>query len=280
MPSTKKVVVAFQGELGAYSEIASRGFFKESIHVSPSKTFEVVFRKVQKEKVDFGVIPIENSLAGSIHQNYDFLLKYPLQIVGESKLRIVHHLIANPGVKLSQIRRVFSHPQALMQCSKSTARLKKVKVIPTYDTAGSVKKIKEEEIKDGAAIASDLAARFYGMTVLKKNLQNDFDNFTRFLLLSKGGRPLLNANKTSIVFSIRNCPGALFRSISVFSLRNIDLYKIESRPLHGKPWEYFFYIDFAGSLDDPNCRKALSHLKEMTNYLKLLGSYPRDESKK
>jgi len=280
MPSTKKLVVAFQGELGAYSEIASRGFFKERIHVSPSKTFEGVFRKVQKEKVDFGVIPIENSLAGSIHQNYDLLLKYPLKIVGESKLRIVHHLIANSGVTLSQIRRVFSHPQALMQCSKSTARLKKVKVIPTYDTAGSVKKIKEEEIKDGAAIASDLAARFYGMTVLKKNLQNDFDNFTRFLLLSKGGRPLPNANKTSIVFSIRNCPGALFRSISVFSLRNIDLYKIESRPLHGKPWEYFFYIDFAGSLDDPNCKKALSHLKEMTNYLKLLGSYPRDESKK
>ena len=280
MPSTKKVVVAFQGELGAYSEIASRAFFKKDIRVSPSETFELVFQKVQKGEANFGVIPIENSLAGSIHQNYDFLLKYPLQIVGESKLRIVHHLIANPGVKLSQIRRVFSHPQALMQCSRSTARLKKVQVIPTYDTAGSVKKIKEEKIKDGAAIASDLAGKIYGMTVLRKNLQNDFDNFTRFLLLSRRRRPLLHANKTSIVFSIRNCPGALFRSISVFSLRNIDLYKIESRPLHGRPWEYFFYIDFAGSSKDPNCKKALSHLQEMTSYLKLLGSYPRDESKK
>lgn len=165
-----------------------------------------------------------------------------------------------------------------MQCRRNTARLGKVEIIPTYDTAGSVKKIKEEKIIDGAAIASDLAARLYRMTILRESLQDDFANFTRFLLLAKGRRQVPNANKTSIVFSIENLPGALFRSMSVFALRDIDLYKIESRPLHGKPWEYLFYIDFAGSLEDTECRKAMSHLREMAGYLKILGSYPRDES--
>ncbi|MCY3758801.1 MAG: hypothetical protein OXG96_13850, partial [Acidobacteria bacterium] len=176
------------------------------------------------------------------------------------------------------VRRVFSHPQALMQCRRNIARLGRLKVIPTYDTAGSVKQIKEEKILDGAAIASDLAARLYGMTILRQNLQDDFANFTRFLLLAKGRRKVPNANKTSIVFSIRNIPGGLFRSLSVFALRDIDLYKIESRPLHGKPWEYLFYVDFSGSLEDRHCKRAMAHLRELAGYLKILGSYPRDDS--
>ncbi len=278
MPDSPSPVIAYQGEPGAYSEIASRRFFPSVRRLVPCETFDLVFQRVQREEATLGVVPIENSLAGSIHRNYDLLLRRRLTIIGELKLRILHHLIANPGVGLSQIRRVFSHPQALMQCRRNTARLGRLEIIPTYDTAGSVKKIKEERILDGAAIASDLAARLYGMTILRENLQDDFANFTRFLLLAKGRHKVPNANKTSIVYSIRNVPGALFRSMSVFALRDIDLYKIESRPLLGKPWEYLFYVDFAGSLEDRRCKRAMAHLRELAGYVKILGSYPRDDS--
>ena len=267
--------VAFQGERGAYSEIASHNFFRERLKLVPCESFDLVFRKVENGSVDFGVIPIENSLAGSIHQNYDLLLEHRLQIVGELNLRIVHNLIANPGVTLSSIRRVFSHPQALMQCQKTTAQLKHVEIVPAYDTAGSVKKIKEEKIFDGAAIASDLAAKIYDMKILKRQIQDNPENFTRFLVLHRRTNPPVGANKTSVVFSIKNIPGALFRSLSVFALRDIDLYKIESRPLHGRPWEYFFYIDFAGSVGDKNALNALNHLAEIASFMKVLGSYRR-----
>ncbi len=269
--------IAFQGEHGAYSEIAARNFFGNSVSLLPNPTFEMVFKKVEGGAADYGVIPIENSLAGSIHQNYDLLLKHRLQIAGELNVRIEHNLIANRGVGFADIRRVFSHPQALMQCQGNMARWRGVQIIPTYDTAGSVKKIKEERILDGAAIASGLAARVYGMKILKRQVQDNSENFTRFLMLSGKTSPAKSANKTSIVFSIKNVPGALFRSLSVFALRDIDLYKIESRPLHGKPWEYFFYIDFAGNLEETNCRNALAHLKEIATFLKILGSYQKDK---
>lgn len=268
--------VAFQGEHGAYSEIAAHTFFGNKIELLASETFDLVFKKVEAGVANFGVIPIENSLAGSIHQNYDLLLKHRLRIIGELNLRISHNLIANRNASLSGIRRVFSHPQALMQCQNNMARLKGVEIIPTYDTAGSVKKIKEEKILDGAAIASELAARIYGMKILKQRIQDNPENFTRFLVLARSTRPPENANKTSIVYSVKDLPGALFRSLSVFALRDIDLYKIESRPLHGKPWEYFFYVDFAGRLEDSNCRNALKHLAEIATFMKILGSYKRD----
>src|SRR5437773_3422210 len=280
MPNLSKRLVVFQGESGAYSEIAARIFFGNEIHLSPSQTFDLVFRKVKKGVVGFGVIPIENSLAGSIHQNYDLLLKHRLHIVGELNVRIVHNLIAHAGISLSRVRRVFSHPQALMQCQNNVGKLKRVEIVPTYDTAGSVKKIKEEKILDGAAIASELAARIYGMKILRRQVQDNPENFTRFLVLSKKARFPENANKTSIVYSVKNVPGALFRSLSVFALRDIDLFKIESRPLHGKPWEYFFYIDFAGSPKDPNCRNAVAHLAEVATFMKILGSYPKDQGHK
>jgi len=268
--------VAFQGERGAYSEIASRTFFRRSIQLLPSETFDLVFSKVERRAADFGVIPIENSLAGSIHQNYDLLLRHQLTIVGELNVKVSHNLIVHEGVTLSGIRRIFSHPQALMQCQKNMARLKGVQVIPTYDTAGSVKKIKEEGILDGGAIASELAARIYRMKILRKGIEDNPENFTRFLILARTKEIPEKANKTSIVYSVGNLPGALFRSLSVFALRDIDLYKIESRPLHGKPWEYFFYVDFAGKLDNPNCSNALKHLSEMATFLKIFGSYRRD----
>ncbi len=278
MPKSRSLKVAFQGERGAYSEIAARSFFGDDVGLVPCESFELAFKKVETGQVDAGVLPIENSLAGSIHQNYDLLLKHRLQIVGELNLQIVHNLIANPGASLSSIRKILSHPQALMQCQNTTAKLKGVQIVSTYDTAGSVKKIKEEKLLDAAAIASELAASIYGMHILKRGIQDNPENFTRFLVLRrKSAPPPPGANKTSLVFSIRNLPGALFRSLSVFALRDIDLYKIESRPLHGKPWEYFFYIDFAGSTSDENCRKALAHLEEIASFMKILGSYSRDK---
>lgn len=276
MQRKEKKRVAFQGERGAYSEIAARAFFGSKIELLPSETFDLVFEKVEANTANFGVIPIENSLAGSIHQNYDLLLKHHLRITGELNLLISHNLIANSRSSLSSIRKIFSHPQALMQCQNNIAKLKGVEIIPTYDTAGSVKKIKDEKILDGAAIASELAARIYGMKMLKQRIQDNPENFTRFLILAKTGRLPENANKTSIVYSVKNLPGALFRSLSVFALRDIDLYKIESRPLHGKPWEYFFYVDFAGRAEETNCRNALKHLAEIATFMKVLGSYKRD----
>jgi prephenate dehydratase len=279
MPKASSLRVAFQGERGAYSEIAARAFFGENIRLLPCESFDLVFKKVESRKVESGVVPIENSLAGSIHQNYDLLLKHRLQIVGELNLPVVHNLIANPGARLSSIRKILSHPQALMQCQNNTAKLRGVKIVPAYDTAGSVKKIKEEKLLDAAAIASELAARIYGMEILRRKIQDNPENFTRFIILRRKAPPPSGANKTSIVFSVKNIPGALFRSLSVFALRDVDLYKIESRPLHGKPWEYFFYIDFAGSITDRNCRNALAHLEEIATFMKVLGSYRRDARK-
>jgi len=276
MPKRNSPSVAFQGERGAYSEIAARRFFGVAIELLPCESFDLVFKSVESQKVDSGIVPIENSQAGCIHQNYDLLLKHRLRIVGELNLRVEHNLIGHPGAALNSIRMVFSHPQALMQCQGNTAKLKGVKIVAAYDTAGSVKKIKEEKLLDAAAIASELAAKTYGMKILKKGIQDNPENFTRFLVLRKTNALPVGANKTSLVFSLKNVPGALVRSLSAFALRDIDLYKIESRPLHGKPWEYFFYIDFAGSPKEPNCRNALAHLGEIATFMKVLGSYPRD----
>ena len=206
--------VAFQGEPGAYSEIAARRFFGHGLKLLPCESFDLVFKAVETHKADAGIVPIENSQAGCIHQNYDLLLKHRLRIVGELNLRVEHNLIGHPGASLKSIRMVFSHPQALMQCQGNTAKLKGVKTISAYDTAGSVKKIKEERLLNAAAIASELAAKTYGMKILKKGIQDNPENFTRFLILRKTQTPPPNANKTSLVFSLRNVPGALFRSLS------------------------------------------------------------------
>jgi prephenate dehydratase len=278
MSDKHKIRVAFQGERGAYSEIASHCFFERELDLHPCPSFEMVFQSVEQGKVKYGVIPIENSLAGSIHQNYDLLLKYHLRIVGEKNLRVSHNLIAHPNASLRQIRRIYSHPQALMQCQNSTAKLGDMEIIPVYDTAGAVKKIRDEQLRNGAAIASDLAARIYGMKILKRGIEDNPENYTRFLILSNKESIPRDADKTSIVFSLKNLPGVLFRALSVFALRDVDLYKIESRPLHGRPWEYFFYIDFAGNMRQENCRNAISHLSEIATFLKIMGSYKKDSS--
>lgn len=268
--------VAFQGEHGAFSEEAARRYFQNRITPVPVKTFEDVFRLVDRGRARHGIIPIENSLFGSIHQNYDLLLKYHLSITGEIKLRVVHALLVNQGVSLPQVKFIYSHPQALGQCARFLSGLRRVEVVAGYDTAGAARNIKEEGRRDAAAIASLEAARVYGLKILKKGIESDHRNFTRFLLLSKkkGDAPSrLGRIKTSVVFSMKNIPGSLHNALGVFAMRGINLHKIESRPLAGRPWEYLFYLDFQGSGTGEACRNAINHLKEITSYLKILGSY-------
>ena len=265
--------IAFQGEPGAYSEQAVFDYFGE-VETQPSESFDAVFDSVVAGACEAGLIPIENSLAGSIHQNYDLLLRHDLYIVGEYLLRVQHCLIALPGVKKRDIKKVISHPQALGQCAAYLRGLG-VKAESAYDTAGSVKMLKESGARDTAAIASRRAAEIYEMQILEEGIEDNAENFTRFLAISKAEIQPEREAKTSIVFTLKNQPGALFKALSVFALRDIDLTKIESRPLQGKPWEYLFYIDFIGATHEETSRKALDHLSEYALTLRVLGSYPR-----
>jgi prephenate dehydratase len=267
--------IAFQGERGAFSEAAAVALYGADVDLVPLPSFEAVFASVQEGTCTMGVVPIENSLAGSVHRNYDLLLQHALHIVGEVNLRIVHHLIANPGVRLADLRRVYSHPQALAQCERSLASLPGIEVLPSYDTAGSVKLVREQGLRDAAAIASRRAAEIYGMEILRSNLEDVRDNYTRFLALAPEPVEPSGPSKTSIVFAGKNVPGSLFKMLSVFALRDIDLTKIESRPQRGKPWEYLFYLDFEGSLQEERCRLAVDHLSEIATFVRVFGSYPR-----
>jgi len=269
--------VAFQGEPGAYSEQAVFNFFG-NVETQPCESFDAVFDAVVSGLCEFGLIPIENSLAGSIHQNYDLLLHHDLHIVGEYPLRVQHCLIAQPGVRKDEIKRVISHPQALGQCAAYLRKLG-VKAEPVYDTAGSVKMLKESGARDTAAIASRRAAEIYEMQILEEGIEDNAENYTRFLAISKTPEEPDGESKTSIVFTLKNQPGALFKALSVFALRDIDLTKIESRPLQGKPWEYLFYIDFIGAEHEDTASKALDHLNEYALMLRVLGSYPRHKDK-
>jgi prephenate dehydratase len=267
--------VAFQGEPGAYSEIAALEHFSPQVEPVPQPSFEAVFQSVDNGACEAGLIPIENSLAGSIHRNYDLLLQNNLVVIGEHQTPIHHCLIAHPGATLNDIRVIYSHPQALAQCYAYLQSLPGVRSEPAYDTAGSVKLISQGSDRSAGAIASRRAAELYGMQVLAERIEDHPANITRFLAVA---REPLNPGpdaKTSIVFSLNNQPGALFKALSVFALRDIDLTKIESRPLVGRPWEYLFYIDFAGSADEPVISRALLHLGEYATMLRVLGSYPR-----
>src|SRR5687768_4526467 len=265
--------VAFQGEPGAYSEQAVFNYFGQ-VETQPCESFDAVFDTVVSHACESALIPIENSLAGSIHQNYDLLLRHNLHIAGEYFLRVQHCLISSPGVKKPDIKKVISHPQALGQCAAYLRNLG-VKVEPVYDTAGSVKMLKESGDKSTAAIASRRAAEIYQMEILDEGIEDDAENYTRFLAIQHESVVPVGEAKTSIVFTLKNQPGALFKALSVFALRDIDLTKIESRPLQGKPWEYLFYIDFIGATHESTARKALDHLSEYALTLRVLGSYPR-----
>jgi prephenate dehydratase len=266
------VRIAYQGEPGAFSEAASRQLAADA-QLVPCKSFEEVFASVDKDVVDFGVLPIENSIGGSIHRNFDLLLEHDLPIVGELEVPVVHHLLALPGRTLEQIKHIYSHPQALAQCDRFLRTLTGVEITATYDTAGSAKMIATERLEDAAAIASARAAEVFGLVPLKSSIQDYQNNTTRFLVV--GRRPLSNErpDKTTMVFTLANEPGALFKAISVFALRGIDLTKLESRPIPDRKWEYLFYLDVAAASDDVACARALAHLSEFATMVRVLGSY-------
>lgn len=268
-----KSLVAFQGERGSFSEEAVYKLLGRDIRVLPCETFTAIFASVTHGPANYCLVPIENTLAGSIYENFDLLLANKLHIVGEVSLRIIHNLIAMPGTRRKDVRRVYSHPVALAQCSQFFSKNPKVERITYYDTAGSVKMLAETSPPGAAAIASRIAAEFYHARILATHLEDHSENFTRFLLLSKTARVSPQANKVSIVFSTPNLPGALYKCLSVFALRDIDLTKMESRPLRGRPWEYFFYLDFIGNVKEERCKKALAHLGEVANFLRVLGCY-------
>jgi prephenate dehydratase len=270
--------IAFAGERGSFAELAAAQYFGPRHTLVSVPEFENVFSAVSKGRVPSGIIPIENSQTGSIHQNYDQLLESKLSITGEIFLRVSHYLIANHGVKPHNIKRVFSHPQGLAQCKNHLRKFPSVECIPVSNTAFAVKKIRDEHLLDAAAVASLQAAIDYDMNILDRNIEDNKENITRFLILSKKPKTKFaspDSLKTSVVFSLKNMPGALFRSLSVFALRDIDLLKIESRPVHGKPFEYLFYLDFEGGSTQDSQANALNHLKEITVFMRLLGSYER-----
>ena len=264
--------IAYQGEPGAFSEAAARRVDQDA-QLVPLRSFEEVFEAVNGGPAGYGVLPIENSIGGSIHRNYDLLLSHELPIVGEVELPVVHHVLALPGASLDGLKRVYSHPQGLAQCERFLRTLKGVEVIATYDTAGSAKMVADAGALDAAAIASARAGEVFGLIALASSVQDYDDNITRFIVI--GRRPLKNsvADKTTIVFTVPNEPAALFKALSVFALRGIDLTKLESRPIPGRPWEYLFYADLAAARDNLTCARALSHLAEFAPTLRTLGSY-------
>ena len=265
--------IAYQGEPGAFSEAASRQV-SASAEMLPCKAFEDVFAAVNNGTADYGVLPIENSIGGSIHRNFDLLLENQLPIVGEVEVPVVHHLLALPGRTLADIRRVYSHPQALAQCDRFLRTLTGVEITATYDTAGSAKMIADEQLGDAAAIASARAGEVFGLVPVRSSIQDYDSNTTRFLVV--GNEPLssLPADKTTIVFTLANEPGALFKALAAIALRGIDLTKLESRPIPGRKWEYLFYADLAAARDDLACARALAHLGEFASMVRVLGSYP------
>lgn len=285
MKRRRRECVAFQGERGAFSEEAARKLLGPDVDVMPCQRFEDIFRNLKENKVDGTIVPIENTLAGSVHENYDHLQHFELPIVAETNVRIIHNLIAPPGVPFSKIRRVFSHPVALNQCLSFFSRNPKIEKVPFYDTAGSVKMIMEEGLRDAGAIASAVAAEIYQARILRRSIEDDRKNFTRFFLLRTPEfvkrMPRRDRShsqwKTSLVFTTRNTPGSLFRCLSAFALRDLNLNKIESRPLRGKPWEYIFYLDFMGDVEDPNVQNALRHIGELADLLRVLGCYPKGD---
>ncbi len=264
--------VAIQGELGSFSDEAARTFLRSST-VVPCVTSSDVFERLARARVNAALIPIENSLAGPVAQHLDLLLAHDVFIQREFRLRIRHNLIAAPGVRLRDVRRVFSHPIALEQCREFFREHPQARPESFYDTAGSVKHVVGEGLPDSAAIAGKRAAAVYRGRILLRGLEDDKQNFTRFFLVRRNRARTPGANKTSIVFALKNVPGALFKALSVFALRDIDLSKIESRPLRGRPFEYVFFVDYLRG-DDDAARHALAHLAEIAEFVKVLGVYP------
>ena len=265
--------VAFQGERGAYSEEAIIAHWGEAAEPLPRPYLPDVFDAVEKGYADLGLVAVENSIQGSIVRTFDLLNERTLRAQGETVLKIVHCLIANPGVEAGDVKRVYSHPQALGQ-SREYLERRGLEPVGVYDTAGSVKMIKEQGLMDAAAIASQRAAEVYGMNVLEKGIETHNENYTKFLVIGSEEPESTGRDKTSLAFVVEHRPGTLVKALNAFVKRQINLSKIESRPILGKPWEYIFFIDFHGHVKDPEVVKALEELRGQTRYIKHLGSYP------
>jgi len=270
--SSAKLRVAFQGELGSYSEEAAAKFFGQGFEPVPMRSLLSVFTAVEAGAADYGVVPIENSIEGGVGETYDLLLSSGLRVVGEVYVRVVHCLIGLEGAELSDIRRVYSHPQALAQC-RAYITMMGFEPVSTYDTAGAVKLVKEMGDRSNAAIASERAATIYGMKVLAKGIEDYGRNYTRFLVMGREALGAPRRPKTSVIFSVPHRAGALFRALEPFAVREINLTKIESRPTRARPWQYYFFVDFEGDSRDERVREALAELASRTLFLKVLGTY-------
>ncbi len=269
-----KVTVAYQGEPGAYSESAVYQFFGSEAQPIPCKNFSDVFRSVEKGETGYGMVPIENSLEGSVSQVYDLFLDSSLKVRGESVLKVVHFLIANPGTEMGSVKVIYSHPQALGQCRNFLERLG-CETIATYDTAGSVKMIRDGRMYDAAAVASKRAAILYSMKILARDIADNSNNYTRFFVLDRSDAVPSGNDKTSVIFSTKHVPGALYGALETFAARGINLTKIESRPTRQRAWEYNFYLDFEGHRTEAKCAEALRELETKSAFVKILGSYPK-----
>jgi prephenate dehydratase len=267
------MIIAFQGEDGAYSQEAIFETFGAQTPTLPCATFVELFRAVETGDAELGMLPIENSTAGAINQSYDLLLEHDLKITREVIFRVRHALMAAPGATMTEIKRVYSHPQALAQCERFIAERGWEPVV-AYDTAGAAKQLAASREKDAGAIASETAARLYDLQVLARGVEDLTNNFTRFFVVGHAESPRAERSKTSIVLETRHIPGSLYACLGEFASRDLNLTKLESRPDRQHPWHYVFYLDFEGHRDDAACRDALNGLLDKTSFVKTLGSYP------
>jgi prephenate dehydratase len=284
-PPSKQTVAAFQGERGAFSEEAARRYFGAGVLAVPCRDFDQLFEAVVAGAAESGVVPIENTLAGSIIRNYDLLVEHDVTITGEVVIRVVHNLIGLQGATVAEIRRVYSHPVALAQCERFLREHPGMEAVAAYDTAGSVKLIVEAGRREEAAIAGESAARAWSAQILASGIESDPQNFTRFVVITRADRappapassPPAGPPKTSIVFRTAHRPGGLHHALAAFAARSVNLTKIESRPIPGRPWEYSFYLDFIGDPADPAIAEALEELSRSAESVRILGTYPRAE---
>jgi len=265
--------VAFQGVAGAYSEEAIRHYFGSEVESVPCRTLDDMFPLVEDGDADYGMLPVENAVAGSVTRSYELLTEHDLRVYAEVILRVRHMLLAPPGTGLGDLARVRSHPQALAQCQRFLSR-HGLQEEPAFDTAGSARDLAAEPEPGVAAIAGALAAELYGLDTVEGNIEDYPFNYTRFFVLSMDDPPRPQRPKTSLVFSARHQPGALYKSLGEFATRGINLTKIESRPRRNRPWQYIFYLDFEGHWQDPECEAAIMALLRRSSFVKLLGSYP------
>ena len=265
--------VAFQGVAGAYSEEAIRQFFGPEVESVPCRTLADIFFAVDRQAADYGMLPVENAVAGSVPRSYELLMEHDLRIHAEAILRVRHMLLALPGTQLSNLKRVRSHPQALAQCQRYLER-HGLEPEPAFDTAGSARDLADNPEPAVAVIASELAAELYGLEILDRRIEDFPFNYTRFFVLALKDPPRAQRNKTSLVFTTPHRPGVLYECLGEFATRRINLAKIESRPRLNRPWQYIFYLDFEGHCQDPECEAAIMGLLRRSSFVKLLGSYP------